>query len=945
MPGRVVDRSSALQEISTGIHKIFDQAQGNTHTHQKNIIALHKVHTQAVDLSGPHVHDQVGEKAFIDEFRFMLCKVMEVKKGITPADRIVSFVGGYITHLNDKELLSPVEDEDSDEALLNTDTPASRFTENVVQYLMNNGCEAKDKTVRYRAVQLCAEIVAGLGEIDDTLCDDLQGILLKRTTDKETSVRVQAGIALCKLARTEDAEDGKLLQRMMNSMTHDHSAEVRRAILMNIPITKVSLCAILERTKDTDTSIRKLVYSHVLTRDAAGGVTHPQKFSIAQREMICRNGLGDRDESVRAAATDLLTLWLDVLSDVKSEEQSNEVDRLVELLKIFDLAEAKVANDALSNIFTQHPGTFQGIKIDGSFWDALTTEKLFLAQVFVQHCKDSKNLKDQARKDDALPEVTALAFKIQDAYHRLFTLIRDEEVGDNHALDDEEREDERDACEVTLEEMLKLAVNVDYQDEMGRRKMHTLITGLLKEEGLPEKHVARCLDVLATISSSEGDLIRRVVEIIQDIQDIQDPPTEDEGASWLTEYFLQVGLESDIVNRTPRMDMTPAGRERHDAMTRTCLILLQGCLERVQKPLEKNSSLDGVINSLVQPCFGRRELFFREKGIICLGLIGCISKRIAKSSIPLFRDNLETSSEEEKIVMLQALFDQLMVYKHEIILDRDLNGVETYARYFSDLLDKYRKGPPRIQALICTGLAKLMLSGIVVSHLVLQDLVMAYFSPYTTDNQPLRQCLGYFMPFFCRLRQDNQALMQSIVVQALANLCEVDYDKDNDDDMVSCNNIGEMFLEWTNPETFARALSGSEFTFQLSSDSEKVELFRSRRNDADKRILLQTLHKVICQLLPKLYLPDVVDDDKVKELKVKIDTIQARRPPRETTAKKALAKFADKLAKKYEEQLKNFDEDDWLKMTRNQVILDEVDAIFPHDDDDEDPVEKKSRKR
>ncbi|KAG7094897.1 hypothetical protein E1B28_005704 [Marasmius oreades] len=965
MPGRVVDRSSILQKMASEIRKIFDQAQGNVHTHQKNIIALHKIHAQAVSLTEPHVNSRgeagtrvFGEKAFKNEILFMLCKVMGVKKGAAPADRIVKFVGGYIQYMNAKAANSLSEDDEEEDevALMNMDTAASRFTESIVKYLIDNGFLAKDKTVRYRAAQICAEIVSGLGEIDQDLYDELQGALQQRITDKETSVRVQAGIALCKFARTEDPEDGKLLEMMIESLAHDDAAEVRRAILMNIPITKVSLCAVLDRTKDTDTSIRKLVYSHVLTRDI--GETHPERFSISQRELICRNGLGDRDEGVKAAAADLLALWLDVSSDAKSEEGTDEVDRLAELLKKFDLGEAKVANDVLLNLFRERAEIFQGIKIDASFWDSLTPERMFLVQVFVQYCKSSKDIKDHNRLDDALPEVTALAFRIQDAYHRLFTLIRDEEVGYiDRAPDNEGREDERDACEVILEEMLKLAVNLDYQDEMGRRKMHTLIAGLLKEEGLPDKHVARCLDVLATISSSEGDLIRRVVEIIQDIQD---PPTEDEEVP-ITESDPDANSDQPPSTRTrSREDMTPAEQERHDAMTLTCLTLLQGCLERVEKALEHNPSLDGLIMSLVIPCVSRQELAFREKGIICLGLICCISKRMAKKSIPLFRDNFKTSSEEVKIVMLQGLFDLLMVYKREIILDGDPHGAEKYARFFSDMLD--REESPRIQALICTGLAKLMLSGILVDDMILKDLVLSYFSPYTANNHPLRQCLDYFMRCFCYSSQDSQALMQSIVVQTLANLCEVEcHDKDEDEEMVSSVKIGEILLVWTNPEyiyggkgdpciqfemalQFARVLSDSKFVFKSASDSGEIELFSRKRTEDEKQILLQLLHKALFQLLPKLHLPDAVDDDKVKELKVKMDIIHARRPPRETSAKNALNKFVNTLAKKYEEQLKDFDEEDWLNMTKNQLILDEVNAIFP-DDDEDPPAEKKGRKR
>lgn len=59
-----------------------------------------------------------------------------------------------------------------------------------------------------------------------------------------------------------------------------------------------------------------------------------------------------------------------------------------------------------------------------------------------------------------------------------------------------------------IAKMPKLAVNLDYADEIGRRKMFQLV------RGLPEGLVARCLDVLRVLSPSERDLIRIVVEVV-----------------------------------------------------------------------------------------------------------------------------------------------------------------------------------------------------------------------------------------------------------------------------------------------------------------------------------------------------------------------------------------------------------------------------------------------
>ena len=196
---------------------------------------------------------------------------------------------------------------------------------------------------------------------------------------------------------------------------------------------------ILERTRDTDVPMRKLVYSAVLEYNAtldeedhkdaqkvrtkeenelaaagieedvkpdvnglnkaidkskAGkrngqtkakdmGPTHPRALTIAQRELIVRNGLGDREPSVRAAADALVGTWADVVNiGVKAEEESISikeedgvtqkqklsenaaVEKAVAFLKLFDL-ENEIASDALLSVFASRPDIYDELRFDG----------------------------------------------------------------------------------------------------------------------------------------------------------------------------------------------------------------------------------------------------------------------------------------------------------------------------------------------------------------------------------------------------------------------------------------------------------------------------------------------------------------------------------------------------------------------------------------------------
>jgi condensin complex subunit 3 len=60
---------------------------------------------------------------------------------------------------------------------------------------------------------------------------------------------------------------------------------------------------------------------------------------------------------------------------------------------------------------------------------------------------------------------------------------------------------------------------------------------MLSQETLPEGLLTKCLDVLRELSASERDLIRVVVEVIQDLREPGDEGDEDAaGVSFTTNY-------------------------------------------------------------------------------------------------------------------------------------------------------------------------------------------------------------------------------------------------------------------------------------------------------------------------------------------------------------------------------------------------------------------------
>lgn len=180
MPART-GGTQVLTLLPESVPRIFEQAQTSTANHQKNFVALNKLHNEAALIIQPAENGKkmqlVGEKAFEDLFIDMLLRVLPLKKGATVVDRIVKFVAGYVKFINEKGTQNSrystifisssfsltekqgTETEDDD------DTPASRFVSQLIKYLLK-GFEAKDKNVRFRVLQIVTDMVSNLGEIE-----------------------------------------------------------------------------------------------------------------------------------------------------------------------------------------------------------------------------------------------------------------------------------------------------------------------------------------------------------------------------------------------------------------------------------------------------------------------------------------------------------------------------------------------------------------------------------------------------------------------------------------------------------------------------------------------------------------------------------------------------------------------------------------------------------
>lgn len=152
------------------------------------------------------------------------------------------------------------------------------------------------------------------------------------------------------------------------------------------------------------------------------------------------------------------------------------VSREKKLLSRFDLLKGQIAEDALMSLFTTRKELMDDLDFDEAFWNALTPEKTFLVRVFVDHCLHHK---DEARLERVLPVVTTLALKLQEELDDLVTMVPEDVLQPGGVLvgnleDMDNLPDGYISKAFIVAELCKLAVGLDYADEIGRRKMFQL---------------------------------------------------------------------------------------------------------------------------------------------------------------------------------------------------------------------------------------------------------------------------------------------------------------------------------------------------------------------------------------------------------------------------------------------------------------------------------------
>ncbi|KAJ1911318.1 chromosome condensation complex Condensin, subunit G [Tieghemiomyces parasiticus] len=782
-----------LHTLATAVPEIFNDSQTSAAQHRRNAAALRKLQERCAQLSPEDIARYMsartepcplvcstsaypGESVFNNEFVRNLNKVLPVKKREPSVELVIRFVAAFAQYGHEKDnklaaaqATSHTEGRDAmqvdgdvftaprtmataDAAALTSDESiSSRFIEFLMHYLLQ-GFEAKEKPVRLRVVQLVALCVNSFGEIDEDLYLTLKAQLYERIHDKESAIRVQAVIALCRLQNGEDEDtaderDGpNVTKTLSNIIRYDPSAEVRRAVLLNIAHTPHTLPRILERSRDMDTTNRRFVYLRAMRE-----VGDFRILSIDAREKLLSHGIQDRETSVRQAAVRMVAEnWMEYVDN-----------NLVELLERLDVVNSTVAERTLLAVFNDHPDIPRTFEFADEVWQNLTPETAFLIRVSLEFFRQTQA---DEHLDAAQPEAIKLAQYVEQFTQQL-----------QSAEDDDQEAD----LAFIVRQLLLIATLCDFADELGRRKFLTLLREMLLLPDIPENQIEIIIDLILKLSINERDFTRIIVEAISEIR---------------------ASIEDD--EDAQAADRDPDERQLELLLMKVkCLIISKLLLERCQEQLRANNTVFGLLNEFIIPAIQESEAIIQELGIVCLAHCCYLDRTLAEENTQAFIEATRRGEGDIREKALMALCDLAFMYDLPS-LSKKLEDEQVIERV---LLECVESSEPEIQALATEGIVRLLYGKKLPNPAtVIETLLVLYFHPITADNNRFRQCLSYFFQVFSYSSPDNQRQVQKAVIPTILQLAKF-HKSVWTTSSVSMVQAAQQMIDWADPRIIVAA--------------------------------------------------------------------------------------------------------------------------------------------
>lgn len=669
-------------------------------------------------------------------------------------------------------------------------------------------------------------------------------------------------------------------------------------------------------------------------------------LTIGMREKLLRWGLNDRDESVRAEARKMFNFrWV--------EDANGD---LLEVLERLDISSEGIdggAKDlALKGFWEERKDVFDEISFDEDYWNSLTPESAFLVRSFNDFCRSGKT--ERADADDKMPEVSQLAFYLQNYLNKLVFALRNKEDGEVAATEGAN-------LEFVVQQLLLIAGSMDYGDEIGRRKMFALLRESLSISELSETITKLVVGCLSKLSMGEGDFCMLILEVIAEVHDTIAPepesPNDDDSEASFHSAASEVEDSITVTGGRPRN----AGDEPHPKKRKTsdskssnskkaeasqdtdmmdvdeehaeekalkelvvnlkCLHIAQCMLENVSGSLKSNTHLVSMLNGLVVPAVRSHEAPVRELGLRCLGLSCLLDRTLAEENLTLFAHCFNRGHESLQIQALHIISDILLCHGAGIFESEtcSVDQRTLYKMFAKSLkLEDQWEDMDSVQAITAEVVCKLMLAQVIQDEEVchqttltiapldlmltrvqlLKALVVSYFSPITSPNPSLRQTLSYFLPVYCHSSTANQARMTSITMPVLHALLVLHADT-LPGEMISPTAIASQLADWTDPrKNVSQTLRAAGSATATAADpSLHVTLAIAALDRCATSGCTRDEKKLLFSLLSKLHLPKDADPARLRELyEIAAEAIEKKVAP-DALTRNALNKLEVTLGK------------------------------------------------
>ncbi|KAH7413574.1 nuclear condensing complex subunit [Phaeosphaeria sp. MPI-PUGE-AT-0046c] len=845
-----------VTELREQIAQVFGEAHKTLATQRKLAINLRKIQEAccyeppATGKKGKFALQQdFEEDDFRAEIERCVVRMFSIKKVEPAGDRLLRFLTVFLKlgYEKDKDIhcqLDPEADPD-----VGPDTPSSRLAASIVGLALQF-MKAKDKTVRFRATQFVSTIFNSVEYIDDEIFQQIRMGALSRRHDKEPWVRTQAALALGRFINQDDEEDsddsdddddvvsGAALNKLHDLMAHDASAEVRRTVLRNLPITPNSLRNILERGRDIDATTRRVVYGKVLPT-----LGDFRFLSLVQREKIMRWGLTDRDDAVRKAAARLFReKWLEdcaASKDKRPEEEKKEGElappnmaALEELLERMDPVQSASKEDgmahfAMRDFWEGRPDYCEALTMDHEFW----TEKLnpafaFIARTYNDHCLRKDEVTAQEMIDDKMPETWPFAFIVKEHLNRLVELQEHREELEGDEGEAAEVQEDLDDQDFVAQQLLHIARTLDYHDHEGRRAMYDTMRVAIAQVHLSERCTELAVEVLRTICGSRGEsdfcaLIQEAIAEVRDtLTDGDDEPTAESSDVEESFHSAMSDVEEPALMGLKKkgQELSPEEKEiqeeREFRVYMKCLYIAKFALQNVNCNLESETALMNILNTLIVPAVQSRRVPIRESGLVCLGLAAHLSKDLAENNMEVFLHCFKQGHDTMKEIAIQTLTDLIITHPQLLAPPAvDPDATEDAAPKANPLTGRitkmllkglHRLDNQSLSYIACTAACKLLFFAVGLlppAHTaeILKAFTMAYFDPETISHPALTQELSYFLPVFCHSKLKNAQLMAHIMVPIMTKLVIMREEtlEEYSEDLVSWTVITNHIADWT----------------------------------------------------------------------------------------------------------------------------------------------------